>query len=193
MNQQPPSVSVCFGLMDQFEMLPNIKEHSIVVAKLAAALHIKLDKSHHKTELPAKNLLIAGGLLHDIAKTKCIKEGCHHANEGAEICENLNLPQIAEIVREHVLLQDFDPERYKQGIFNAKELVYYADKRVMHDKIVSLDERLDYILERYGQNDPYRSKLIKRNFIRCQELEKWICTNAETDATSLVTKLPPIE
>ena len=31
-------------------------------------------------------------------------------------------------------------------------MVCYADKRILHDKIVSLDERFEYLLERYGKN-----------------------------------------
>ena len=83
-------------------------------------------------------------------------------------------PAIAEIVSEHVVLSDFAPERYGQGIFNAKELVYYADKRVRHEEIVSLEGRLEYILGRYGDNDPVKESLIIANFRICQELEQML-------------------
>ena len=37
----------------------------------------------------------------------------------------------------------------------------YADKRVLHDRVVSLDDRMDYILERYGKTDAIREKIIQ--------------------------------
>ena len=46
----------------------------------------------------------------------------------------------------------------------AKEIVYYADKRVKHDEIVDLDMRLEYILDRYGLGDPRRHRAIENNF-----------------------------
>jgi hypothetical protein len=69
---------------------------------------------------------------------------------------------------------DFSTDRYRQGIFLAKEIVYYADKRVRHDTVVSLDERLAYIMERYGNNDPERHQRIQENFHRCRILEQYL-------------------
>jgi uncharacterized hydantoinase/oxoprolinase family protein len=56
--------------------------------------------------------------------------------------------------------------------FSEKEIVYYADKRVNHDQVVSLEERLSYILDRYGLNNIVRCQAIKKNYALCQELEK---------------------
>jgi hypothetical protein len=120
---------------------------------------------------PDLQLCISGALLHDIAKTPCLKSGCNHAKAGAELCRSLGLPEIAEIVAAHVILSDFAPARYQQGIFSAQEIVYYADKRVLHDKIVSLPERLDYILEKYSGGDARRQQGIRDNFRKCGELE----------------------
>ncbi len=161
--------------MDEYAMLDNIRAHSIMVARVAQSLHIAL--THRKTAhppLPAANLVLAGALLHDIAKTPCLKGRCDHARKGRDICLELGFPEVAEIVREHVGITDFSPERYKKGVFLAKELVYYADKRVRHDKIVSLAERLEYILEHYGNNDPERHRLIRGNFDKCFQFEKFL-------------------
>jgi len=115
---------------------------------------------------------VAGALLHDIAKTPCLADGCDHAEAGAEICRLHGYPGIARIVAEHVILQGHDPQRYRRGLFTAVEVVYYADKRVRHEEIVSLNERLDYILEHYGGNDFLLHELIRKNFARCVELER---------------------
>ncbi|CAK8716857.1 Metal-dependent phosphohydrolase [Candidatus Electronema halotolerans] len=164
-----PDIAACAALMEEHGMLANIREHSFVVARVAALLAEELGKTSRQP--PDLQLCISGALLHDIAKTPCLKSGCNHAKAGAELCRSLGLPEIAEIVAAHVILSDFAPARYQQGIFSAQEIVYYADKRVLHDKIVSLPERLDYILEKYSGGDARRQQGIRDNFRKCGELE----------------------
>ena len=185
-NSTPPTITTCLELMDEYEMLTNIREHSFTVARVADAILNKLGNGGNTENLPPKDLVVAGALLHDIAKTDCIMNGGDHARIGCEICEQLGYLEIGEIVREHVWLVDFAPDRYQKGIFLAKELIYYADKRVLHDKIVSLSARLEYILERYGNNDPVRHVLIEKNFLQCQELESWLCQSAACHANTLL-------
>lgn len=127
-----------------------------------------------QTELPDRELVIAGALLHDIAKTPCLKNGCDHARTGAEICMNLGYPDVAVIVGEHVVLKDHDPGRYQRGLFTATEIIYYADKRVRHEEIVSLEDRLEYILEHYGMEDPVMYERIRKNFMKCVQLEQFL-------------------
>ena len=170
-----PSVRQCLQIMEDEEMLPNIQAHSIMVARLARLLFVELGKSPLKDiPLPDERLILAGALLHDIAKTPCLIKGCHHAKKGRDFCVENGYPEVGEVVREHVWLFDFSPERYAKGHFFAKEIVYYADKRVRHDRIVSLAARKAYILERYGNNDPERHRLIKENFEKCEQLETFL-------------------
>lgn len=121
-----------------------------------------------------RDTVIAGALLHDIAKTKCIKDGGLHAEEGQLICNSLGYPEIGEIVAEHVILKTFADKKYRQGSFGAKELVFYGDKRVRHDQIVSLPQRLDYIIGRYGNNDAVRENHIRVNFEKAVEFEDYL-------------------
>ena len=153
-------------------MLPNIRRHSIVVAQVALQIIDGFAESERTpASIPDRSLIAAGALLHDIAKTPCLKNGCDHAIQGAEICLQLGYPEIASIVEEHVILRDHDSDRRLQGLFNAREVIYYADKRVRHEEIVSLNDRLEYILEHYGNGDPGMHKLIKINFAKCVTLE----------------------
>lgn len=171
-----PGVATCIALVEQYKMLPNIRRHSLLVARIAELLAQQLHERLPEGQVPDQDLCVNGALLHDIAKTPCLKEGCDHAATGAEICQRHGYPEIAEIVAGHVILQDFSPERYRQGLFLAQEIVYYADKRVRHDTIVSLDERLEYILENYGGNDERVQGLIRDNFSRCEQLEDVLFT-----------------
>ena len=170
MNEFPlkiPNVKECLDFMEQYHMLPNIKEHSIVVTRVAEIITSSLITVGHKLSL---DKVIAGALLHDIGKTACLDNEDDHAAKGIEICRAHNLVPIADIVEEHVILRNYSPGNN----FAEKEIVYYADKRVNHNQVVSLEERLAYILERYGLDNVVRRQAIKRNYALCQELEKEI-------------------
>ncbi len=170
-----PSISQCRRYFDQFAMFGNIREHSILVARVAAALVDGLARTGKcPGPLPNREETIAGALLHDIAKTQCIKTGGHHAEIGRQICVDLGYPEIGEIVAEHVVLHHFHADLYQRGLFGAKELVFYADKRVLHDQVVPLASRLDYILEHYGDGNPQKEQHIHLNFKRTLDFEKFI-------------------
>lgn len=175
MAKLSPSTSQCRSFFDQFAMLDNIREHSILVARVAGALVDGLVRTGKSPgPLPNREETIAGALLHDIAKTLCIRTGGHHAEIGRQICVDLGYPEIGEIVAEHVVLRTFHGECYQRGLFGAKELVFYADKRVLHDRVVPLARRLDYILERYGAGNPQKERQIHLNFKRTLDFEQFL-------------------
>ena len=179
-----PSVNDCLDLMEQYRMLPNIKEHSIVVARVAEIITEGLISAGHDLSLET---VVAGALLHDIGKTACLDNDDDHAAKGVEICLSHNLEPLADIVAEHVILKNYLPG---DG-FSEKEIVYYSDKRVNHDQVVSLKERLAYILERYGQNNEKRCRAIKQNYAHCQDLEKRMFSNLSfepVDISNLLVK-----
>jgi uncharacterized protein len=162
-----PTTAQCFSLMEQYGMLENIKAHSIVVEKVASLLARGLRQAGQGVVLEKVS---AGALLHDIAKTECLRTKEDHANKGKEICLGHQLYEIADVVAEHIVLSDFD----SKNRVREKEIVYYADKRVNHDAVVSLDERLEYLLDRYGRKEKPLCDLIRKNFGVCKEVEKKI-------------------
>jgi uncharacterized protein len=192
MSASAPSIDRCLLLMDEFAMLDNIRDHSIMVAQVAETLLAGMTTDTLGDAPPPRDLVISGALLHDIAKTQCLKEHCDHSKLGNDICRDLGYPEIGEIVREHVILDEFPVERFKRGIFLAKEIVHYADKRVLHDQVVTLDARLAYILERYGDNDPSRHTLIRKNFRRCQDLEGFLFAHIRYTPDELSLMVPQL-
>jgi uncharacterized protein len=141
-----PSRTVCFALMEQHGMLPNIKDHSLQVARIAVCLAKNL-KSH----FPNLNLDLveAGGLLHDIAKTSCLKTKGNHALIGEEMVRAMGFEPLAPIVAQHVLLNE---AYFQNRLVDEVILVHYADKRVRHDQIVGLEDRFEYLVETYGRS-----------------------------------------
>jgi len=150
--------------MKEYEMLDNIKKHSIMVARVSDFLVRKLTYSGHNL---SAELAVSVALLHDIAKTKSIKEGGSHSAIGRDICFSRNMPEVAEIVIRHVVLGE-DPVKK----ITEKCIVYYADKRVLHDQVVSLDERLVYLIARYGKGIAAHEEHMRSNFEVCKIVEK---------------------
>lgn len=185
MNHPIPDIDRCLQLMDTFAMWENIRRHSFLVARVAELLQMGLAEAGRAPAVPDRELVVAGALLHDIAKSKCIEEKCRHAEVGATLCSELGYGQVAEIVENHVVLSEFRQERYVVGDFTASELVFYADKRVRHDEVVTLDERLEYILGKYGDNNQRFETLIHKNFQLCRTLENTLFTFLDFSAAEV--------
>ena len=162
-----PSAEECYRLMDKYVMLDHIREHSLVVEEIACIIARKLKEAGANISL---RKIRAGALMHDIGKTLCLNTHDDHAAKGREICIENNLEEIAEIVNEHVTLKNYDLNEE----ITEKEIIYYADKRVNHDKVVSLEERQEYILERYAKSKKELNIGIIKNFNFCREVEKKI-------------------
>ncbi len=127
-------------------MLDHIVNHSIEVARVALFLSVELNKRGQRIDLA---LVEAASLLHDVAKTECLKTKEDHAQTGCQLLRGLGYERVGEIVAEHVWLsKEGDP-----CLVSEEEVVNYADKRVRHDKIVSLHERFEDLKERYGRDE----------------------------------------
>ena len=74
---------------------------------------------------------------------------------------------MAGIVGQHVRLNRYCPASATPA---DAEIVNYADKRVLHDRIVPLSERMGYILEKYG-SAPERKRMILILWEKTEKLE----------------------
>jgi len=158
-----PSETECFSLIQEYNMLPNIIEHSIQVKNVSLIIY---DNLKEKDSLN-RDLIIASALLHDIAKTSSIiNRELRHDLKGGEILRKLGYDKIAEIIESHVIFSGFDPH----GPVTEKEIIYYADKRVMHDQIVTIDSRIEDLVKRYGKTEKIREMIINNTkFVKSLE------------------------
>lgn len=162
-----PDANKCNSMMSAYGMLDNIRAHSFKVEKIASLIAKGLTAAGVDVS-PAK--VMAGALLHDIAKTMCLGSDIDHALKGKEICIENGFSEIANIVGEHIYLADYQPHNR----VTEQEIIYYSDKRVNHDMVVTLEKRLEYILKRYAKNEETLVKRIENNFRICREVEKKI-------------------
>lgn len=148
-----PADDLCFAWWDRFRMLDNIRRHSRMVAELAAALAADLKSGGLGVDVAEVR---AAGLLHDLAKTYTIAHGGNHSQLGsAWLMELTGNPTIAQAVAHHVMWPwEIDLARHSTAL-----LLIYADKRVRHDEYVSLDDRFEDLLVRYGTTETVKSRI----------------------------------
>jgi putative nucleotidyltransferase with HDIG domain len=165
--------------MEAHGMLPNIREHSFRVMEVARFLGEALTEAGFDLFLP---LITVGALLHDLGKTPCLGTLENHAELGAGILEELGYPHLAQVVREHVHLDAnlMDPRPLREA-----ELVNYADKRVLHETVVTLEDRFADLKVRYGRT-PEALARIKATEIRSRALEEKIFTPLALDPSNLL-------
>jgi len=139
-----PTREECLRLMGEYGMLENIISHSLAVTRVALFLSVELNKKGQKIDL---RLVEAASLLHDLTKTECLRTKEDHARTGSQLLKRIGYERVAEIVARHIWLG----KEVNRSCVCEEEIVNYADKRVMHDRIVSLEERFRDLKERYGK------------------------------------------
>lgn len=152
-----PTRDECLRLMDRYGMLDHIIHHSLEVARVALFLAIELNKRGQRIDL---DLVEAASLLHDLTKTESFKTKEDHAKTGYQLLKAMGYVRVGEVVAEHIQVsRGQDPSSVSE-----EEVVNYADKRVLHDRIVSLKERFRDLKVRYGKD--------QKSIERMEQLEK---------------------
>lgn len=161
-----PTKKQCFDIIKKYGLAPHIVAHSLAVAKLGVFLAERLKE---KGICVDGNLVEAACLLHDVARPCDFGESDCNAfaeqsygflpedktkwrqlkSEYEDLCHEeiayellrREYPELASTVKKHRYTAILD-EKERPATWEEK-IVYYADKRVMHDKIVPLKERLE--------------------------------------------------
>jgi len=172
-----PTDDVCRQWWDEYGMLEHIKLHSSLVADIATdlaemAADRGLGNPHGLMREEFIQSVRASGLLHDLGKTYSIAHGGNHSQLGAAwVMDRIRNAHIAQGVLHHVHWPgELDLSRHFLPL-----AVIYADKRVMHDRMVGVDERFDDLMGRYGHSERSRA-LIRRSHEQGRELERIFST-----------------
>jgi putative nucleotidyltransferase with HDIG domain len=147
-----PSKHECYRLICEMKMLDHIVAHSLQVCRVAVHLVDQLAAGQTRVN---RDLVQASALLHDITKTRSFKTRENHAFTGAQLLSSLGYAEVGAIVGQHVKLNQY----FKSDTPTEAEIVNYADKRVLHDRVVSLDKRMRYIQEKYGKKPEQQQRI----------------------------------
>jgi putative nucleotidyltransferase with HDIG domain len=140
--------------MNQYGMMSHIIDHCIEVTKVALYLAMELNKRGQTIDL---GLVQAASLLHDLTKSESLKTKEDHAQTGSQRLKEMGYVRVGEVVAEHVHLE----RKNDPSLVTEEEIVNYADKRVQHDRIVSLEERFNDLMARYGNGQKASEEIEK--------------------------------
>lgn len=166
-----PRRSEALELMDELNLPLSIKNHSIKVAEKALEIANKINKVEVK-----KSLIEVGALLHDIGRSKT--HGFRHALAGGDILRSEGFSEdLARICETHILggLDREDakevglPERDYVPETIEEKIVCIADKHILEDQKVSVEERFNKWFNKYG-----RTKLLVKSRERIKKIQKEI-------------------
>jgi len=130
-----PTKSECEALFSEYQVPEPVVRHSRAVAEVAVRITDALRRSGFTVD---RELTLAGGLLHDIAKGQP-----RHADVGASMLRKRGMCSVADAVESHT-------EICFQGIVDERAIVYLADKLISGENLVTLDERFRSALERFA-------------------------------------------
>ncbi len=139
-NEKIPSRKQCLDILNKNKTPSNVVEHSKTVCKVAEDIADKLTKKGVSVN---KDLVIAAALLHDIERLKD-----SHVAEGAKLLKSMGFPEVSEVIRKHSLYNLEDPKKQPKTV--EEKIVFYADKIVKGNKIVSLEERFEALEKTYN-------------------------------------------
>lgn len=180
-------------LIEEFRVPLHVRRHCAAVADFSVELGQKIISAGHAVNL---TLLRHAALLHDMMRVidfrsftpekfpdPASKEDIEfwknlrakyasrgHEDVAAEILASRGFGEVAEVIRKHRFLQ------IEKGFDTWEEkLLYYADKRVMHDQIVPLATRLEDGRRRNGleHEDPkMQEKIEEKVFLLEREIKQ---------------------
>jgi putative nucleotidyltransferase with HDIG domain len=169
-------------MLSEMKMMDHIVVHSLQVCRVATFLSGHLIQCGYGLNF---DLIQAAALLHDITKTRSFKTREDHALTGSEHLSDSGYPAIGNLIRQHVKLDTYADA----ASISEAEVLNYADKRVLHDEIVDLDRRMDYIVERYGETPAHRER-IKMLWQKTKELETKIFKDLPLTPEDLIRLIP---
>ena len=154
-DTQIPSEEECYAIIKRANTPERVVKHCQQVAELCYLIGNHVVSSGCQLNL---KLIRAAALLHDIAKGEA-----QHALVGARMLADY--PEVAEIVAEHMDISLTECNRLTE-----KEIVYLADKLVMDERIVPLQDRFAGPLELHKNNQEVFRR-IKRRFCNAQRIQ----------------------
>ena len=207
--RETPTAEECYELWDTYHVPVNVRGHLSKVRDVSILLGQELQKAGQTVDLA---LTEAGALLHDVLRFVGVPQvnlryfeepptmddfeewrrldskysGLNHAQAaGAELRELGYSEALALVVERHDYAKVIDPEE-RPSTWEEK-IVFYADKRVLHRELVSLDRRFDDGAVRYPEFINVPGEELKRAGI--YELERVIFSQVSFTSEGMDQKL----
>lgn len=130
----------CMDLLKKNKTPLNVIEHCKAVCKVAENVTNRLIMKNITVN---KELVIASAMLHDIERMKQ-----NHVVKGGNLLKKLGYKDVSRVIKKHGLYMLF--EKRNMPLTIEEKIVFYADKKVKENKIVSLKKRFLDLEKRYN-------------------------------------------
>lgn len=165
-----PNREFALRFLRKLNVSPSVRRHSINVARKSIKIANKITKANVN-----KNLVVIGALLHDIGRSKT--HGYDHGIIGSKILKERGFPENLSRICETHLLGGLDKEDAREAGLPIKDylpqsleekIICLADKQCLGTKIVSIEERFEHWLKKYGDD----SLILVKSKKRIEEIQK---------------------
>ena len=136
-----PDLAECRKILADYGTPAHVIGHCEAVAHCALVVARALNEKGYDLDLA---LIRAAGLLHDVARVE--KD---HQQAGAALLRSLGYPAVAAIIEVHMTYPAFSPI----ADFNETDLVCLGDRLCKFDEYVGLEERMNYIMDKFRDNE----------------------------------------
>jgi len=151
-----PSPEVCHAILQWFNADERIEKHGRAVADAALEIADKLSSAGY---ILNRALLESSALLHDVARNRT-----DHARCGSDWMIQLGYQSVAEVVAAHMDVPEQAIDRLDESA-----IVYLADKLVVEDRRVPLEERFMHAQAKYA-DDPKAAEAVRTRLDKAQRI-----------------------
>ena len=162
------SEAECVKLWDEYALPANVRAHCRLVSRVAGFLAEKLRAKGIQVQ---PQVVRCAALLHDLMKVHAIQAGGDEYAQVERVLSERGFPVLGRICARHGLYSILEPFPDRGW---EEKLVFYADKRVQHDQLVSVEERLEDLAARYGAGNPHEAAKIRACLPLVKALEREI-------------------
>ncbi|MDD4565773.1 MAG: HD domain-containing protein [Eubacteriales bacterium] len=165
MKTKHPSKDECLALLNEYDTPEHVVRHCFKVTDTALKIGEALNKAGCNLNL---HLIQSAGLIHDIARVHD-----KHWEVGAQIAAERGYLQEADIIRAHMNYSCDPTKDYIEEI----DIICLSDRMVKEDEFVGLEVRMQYVLDKFNDNDKVREWISARivdNRAMIDKIEKLI-------------------
>jgi len=144
-----PTLEECRSILRECRVSELVWKHSHRVAGLALLMLKHLKKAGAALD---EDLVLAGALLHDVARSQP-----DHAGAGARLLEARGYPLVAKVVAAHM-----DIDSSEDMPLSEPEVVFLADKMIKDQSMIPIPERFAVMLEMYKDDRQACEAVLRR-------------------------------
>jgi phosphoglycolate phosphatase-like HAD superfamily hydrolase len=160
-----PDYSTCLTWLAKTGCSHSLLAHVHTVAALSYQMALWIRARGHMV-----HVLLAqrGGLLHDLAKAAALQSAKHqdHGEMASRMLKAYDQPALAEIAGRHTLFRPLQSGHSPETI--EQKLVFFMDKLVEGSRVVTIEERIYHLRQRYSL-DPERLEALMPHLYAIQD------------------------